>query len=161
GVIAMYRAYVFAIVFFATVPNELYAQAVVVVKQPGAGQWTVSYSRVSDQGDSTTGSELSGSFKTLAAAQQEAARLQNWSRSMDGGSSWRLRTIYIEGEDANGAPQQTLSPKTPSLFTALEQKLERDKITQDALKDLGVGKTSTGKFASDMLTNPSDALTKE
>jgi hypothetical protein len=143
------------------VPAAVFAQPVVVIPKPGDGQWTVSYTRMFEKGDAATGTELHTSCKTLAAAKQEAASLQRWSQSMDANSSWRLKKIYIEGEDATAGPPKVSAPKTPSLFTAVEQKMERDKAIQDGLKDLGVGKTATGKFASDLLTNPGEALSKE
>lgn len=137
-----------------------FAQQIVVVPQKGAGNWMVSYTRMFDKDDSAA--EFAATCKTLAAAKQEAAGLQKWSQGMQPPTTtWKLKKIYIEGEDAAVGPPKDAAPKTPNLFTVVEQKMERDKAIMDGLKDLGVGKTDTGKFAADLLTRPEDVLTKE
>ncbi len=150
---------VFVILGICNAP--LVGQPITVVPKPGAGNWTVSYTRMFEKGDPSTGTELSGIFKTFREAQQHATGLQRWSQSMEQGSDWRLKRIYIEGEDANSAASGNASPKMPNFFSALEKKLENDKAVSASLEDLGVGKTQTGKFAVDLLTDPAGALTKE
>lgn len=114
------------------------AQNVVVRPQPGAGCWTVSHTRIHDK--TNAAAELDGSFKTLAAAQAEAARLKRWSDSMQPGSGWRLQTIFIEGEDAASdkppAGDKEPSPKVPGFWQAVADHASRGKELLDRLTDL-------------------------
>jgi hypothetical protein len=137
------------------------AQPVVVIPKPGDGCWTVSYTRMFEKGDPPTGTAMSGMFRKLSSARAEAARLQRWSQSMTDGSEWKLKKIYIEGEDAEGPPPKSAAPQAPSLFDAVAKKLEHDRAVNDSLRDLGVGRTETGKLAAELLKDPAGALTKD
>lgn len=137
------------------------AQQIVVVPKPGNGGWDISYSRMFNK-PTDGGAEFAGFSKTLAGAQRRAAELKRWSESMQPpDSEWKLRKIFLEGEDAKADPPKAAGPKVPDFAAALVQKVERDKQVSDALKDLGVGKTETGKFAADLAQDPAKTLTKE
>jgi hypothetical protein len=115
-----------AILAAVVAPAVATAQPVVVNPKPGNGGWDVSYTRLFEKGDPPSGTELSTTCKTLAAAKQEAARLQKWSQSMDANSDWRLKKIYIEGEDAAGPPKDA-APRTPSLADKVQSAVEAAK----------------------------------
>jgi chromosome segregation ATPase len=139
------------------------AQPIVVIPKPGNGGWDVSYTRLFEKGDPATGTELSTTCRTLAAAKQEAARLQKWSQSMDAKSDWRLKKIYIEGEDAAG-PTKDAAPRTPSLAekvhfaveTANELKEKADKVKEkvDEAKEI----YDRAKWGAKFLADPKAAL---
>lgn len=139
-----------AILALAYLPVPALAQPIVVIPKPGDGQWVVSYTRMFEKGDAATGTELSTFCRTLAAAKQEAARLQQWSQSMYPNSSWRLKKIYIEGEDAIAGPPKDAAPKTPSLIdstlSAAEKLSEAKKDVKDAM------------WALKLLTDPDEAI---
>jgi len=114
----------------ARAPAPAFAQPIEIIRKPGNGGWDVSYTRMFEKGDAKTGSELSTRCKTLAAAKQEAARLQRWSQSMGASSDWRLKKIYIEGDDADGPPKDA-APKAPTLLDELQKVGEKAKVAKE------------------------------
>ena len=67
------------------------------------------------------------------------------------------RLYIVDPTDGQTAPK----PRTRSFMDAVYQKIERDKNVQNSLKDLGIGKTETGRFAAGLLTDPAKAYSEQ
>jgi hypothetical protein len=112
-------------------------QTLKVIDKPGAGQWTISFSRVNGPGVF----ELDGFRNTRAEALKRAQQLKAWSDGMDARSSWRLAVILIEGEDAQpGTPKREESEgPTP---TELLARLKEAKDAVDRARKVEKGEAS-------------------
>jgi len=153
----MYRTLTVVVTILVCLPTTALPAAIIVIPQKDAYNWVVSKSRMFDKDSPTSAgcaAELVGYFKTLAAAKQEAARLQRFDQMFDSDpfmkfDKWRLRKIYIEGADAPSGPPADAAPKTPSLFDKVQSGAEKVKGAKDKYDD--------AKWGMKLLTDPDEA----
>jgi hypothetical protein len=150
----MRTCFCLAALVFAS-PLHVSAQEVVVRPRPGAGEWTVHYTRMFDKPDSE--GELDSFHKTLASAKRAAADLQRWSATMENGSQWKLTKIYIDGEDAKNAIPKPKAPPESMLSTMMFNHTEKNKATWDSLKN-GQEHADNAIWVATLLSDPEKAM---
>src|SRR5438093_10661963 len=69
---------------------------------------------------------------------------------MASSSSWRLKKIYIEGEDATAGPSTNVAPQTPSLIEKVLSAAEKVKDAKEKYDD--------AKWGMKLLTDPDEAI---
>ncbi len=120
-----------SLLFFCLNAN---AQSTVVKPKAGAEGWEISYSRMFDPNNY----ELDTVCSTMAAAQQEVARLKVWNSKIDPKDSWRLHTILIVGAEANSASAGNggIGPKISNFIDAAKLIADAKKIADNPVNAL-------------------------